>query len=205
MNDLQLKDQIIKFRKEHGLTQKQLADHIHYSDKVISKWECGETYLDVAALKQLSDFFEVPIDEMIGGSKQIDYSSTLSTHKLEVIITEHPSFLSKVWIIFPIIAVVISVFYGPMMFAIASIILGLLLCVYAFTIVNYTLETMYQGINITVINRVIRTELLINHVLVDGIYSVFNLNPVLGGKIDDKIISAKMSNMISIKCDIFIS
>ena len=65
MNEIQLKNSIIKLRKERGLTQRQLAEHINYSDKVISKWECGESFPDIVALKQLSDFCNVSIDEIV--------------------------------------------------------------------------------------------------------------------------------------------
>lgn len=36
-----MKDIIIKRRKELNLTQQQLAEMLHISDKVISKWETG--------------------------------------------------------------------------------------------------------------------------------------------------------------------
>ena len=32
---------IAQLRKEQGLTQKQLADQLHISDRTISKWERG--------------------------------------------------------------------------------------------------------------------------------------------------------------------
>ena len=34
---------IKKLRGEKGLTQKQLADMLHVSDKAVSKWECGDS------------------------------------------------------------------------------------------------------------------------------------------------------------------
>ena len=32
---------ILQLRKEKGLTQKQVADRLHITNKTISKWECG--------------------------------------------------------------------------------------------------------------------------------------------------------------------
>ena len=32
---------IAQLRKEQGLTQKQLADQLHISDRTVSKWERG--------------------------------------------------------------------------------------------------------------------------------------------------------------------
>ena len=44
-------------RKEKGLTQVQLAEQLHYSDKAVSKWERGESLPDLAVMKQLADFY----------------------------------------------------------------------------------------------------------------------------------------------------
>ena len=32
---------ILQLRKEKGLTQQQLAEMLHISNKAVSKWECG--------------------------------------------------------------------------------------------------------------------------------------------------------------------
>ena len=37
---------IRQLRKERHLTQKQLADALHISDKTVSKWECGVSHSD---------------------------------------------------------------------------------------------------------------------------------------------------------------
>jgi transcriptional regulator with XRE-family HTH domain len=204
MHDIQLKDNIVKFRKERGLTQKQLAAYIHYSDKVISKWECGESYPDLVALKKLSDFFEVTTDELIHCSIEKEPSISTKAHKLDVITTEKPSLLIRSWILIPLIAVINSIFYGPMIFGMTLFIFGLLLVLYTFTIVNYTFETVYQGVSIKIVNRIKKVELFINNELVDGAYSIFCLNPELTGKIADQTLRVKLSNIASIKCNVFI-
>ena len=35
---------IAQLRKEQGLTQKQLADQLHISDRTVSKWERGVSH-----------------------------------------------------------------------------------------------------------------------------------------------------------------
>ena len=52
-------------RKEQGLTQLQLAEQLHYSDKAVSKWERGESLPDLAVMKQLADFYGVLIDDFL--------------------------------------------------------------------------------------------------------------------------------------------
>ncbi len=52
-------------RKQHGLTQLQLAELLHYSDKAVSKWERGESMPDLAVMKQLADFYGMSIDSFL--------------------------------------------------------------------------------------------------------------------------------------------
>ncbi len=52
-------------RKEKGLTQLELANVLHYSDKSISKWELGYAIPSVDILKEFADFYGVTIDFLI--------------------------------------------------------------------------------------------------------------------------------------------
>ena len=61
---------LIFLRKSRNLTQLQLATELNYSDKSISKWECGETLPDIATFSCIANFFEVSVDELI--SRPID-------------------------------------------------------------------------------------------------------------------------------------
>jgi DNA-binding XRE family transcriptional regulator/desulfoferrodoxin (superoxide reductase-like protein) len=54
-------------RTEKGLTQAQLAQLIHVSDKAVSKWERGLGCPDVSLLGTLSEVLEVNIDKLLQG------------------------------------------------------------------------------------------------------------------------------------------
>lgn len=54
-----------ELRKSRHLTQVQLAEQLHYSDKAVSKWERGESLPDLAVMKQLADFYEITIDDFL--------------------------------------------------------------------------------------------------------------------------------------------
>ena len=43
-------ENLISLRKEHKLTQLELAEKIGYSDKAVSRWEHGEVLPDVETL-----------------------------------------------------------------------------------------------------------------------------------------------------------
>ncbi len=58
---------ICRLRKEKGLTQKQLADTLHLSNKTVSKWETGSGCPDVSLLPQLSALLNVDIEKILLG------------------------------------------------------------------------------------------------------------------------------------------
>ena len=62
LNDI-LADNLVYYRKAKGLTQIQLAEELHYSDKSISKWERGEGLPDVLILKSLAEFYGIDVDD----------------------------------------------------------------------------------------------------------------------------------------------
>lgn len=55
-------------RKALGLTQQQLADRLHLTNKAISKWETGEGLPDISVLKDLAEALEVSTDELLGAT-----------------------------------------------------------------------------------------------------------------------------------------
>ena len=46
---------IAKMRKEKGLTQKELADQLHVTDRAVSKWERGICCPDISLLEDLAN------------------------------------------------------------------------------------------------------------------------------------------------------
>lgn len=58
---------LARLRKEKELTQKQLADAMHISDRTISKWERGAGFPDISLLRVLSDLLDVNIKTLLSG------------------------------------------------------------------------------------------------------------------------------------------
>ena len=56
---------IADLRRRDGLTQLDLAEHLNYTDKAVSKWERGESVPDIAVLKQIADLFHVTVDYLV--------------------------------------------------------------------------------------------------------------------------------------------
>ena len=61
---------IYELRKSKNLSQYQLADMIPISRQAVSKWERGESVPDSQTLLQLSDIFDVTINELLTGERK---------------------------------------------------------------------------------------------------------------------------------------
>lgn len=64
-----LGDCIAALRKARGMTQKELAESLHISDKSVSRWERGETAPDLSLLPALAEHLDVSLDELLSGRK----------------------------------------------------------------------------------------------------------------------------------------
>ena len=60
------KNKIVEFRKERGLSQRQLATQIGTSQANLSRWEQGLNEPSVIECWKLADFFETSIDVLVG-------------------------------------------------------------------------------------------------------------------------------------------
>lgn len=69
MNPEKIGGLIYALRKEHGLTQLQLAGKLHVSDKAVSKWERGGGCPDVSLLPGLAEVFGVNLEDLLSGER----------------------------------------------------------------------------------------------------------------------------------------
>ena len=60
---------IRKLREKNSLTQAELADALHISDKTVSKWETGKGYPDMTLLEPIARVFGVSITELLSGNE----------------------------------------------------------------------------------------------------------------------------------------
>ena len=59
-------ERLITLRKQQGLSQEQLGYELGVTRQTVSKWELGVTTPEMDKLIQLSDFFHISIDELVG-------------------------------------------------------------------------------------------------------------------------------------------
>jgi len=58
-------EQLKKEREKRGWSQTFLAEKIHVSRQSVSKWETGKNYPSIEVIIELSDLFEITIDELL--------------------------------------------------------------------------------------------------------------------------------------------
>ena len=65
MKNQTLGDMIATLRKEHNMTQLQLAEKMNVTDKAVSKWERNLSCPDIDSLPRLAEVFGITVDELM--------------------------------------------------------------------------------------------------------------------------------------------
>lgn len=77
---------IAQQRKELGLTQAELAEKLHVTDKAISRWERGVGLPDINMLEPLAEALNVNLIELVQAKKAIE--ETISIQEAETIVLD---------------------------------------------------------------------------------------------------------------------
>ena len=78
MDSIQFGAFVAQLRKEAGLTQRELADRLHVTDKAVSKWETGKGFLDLKLLEPLAQALGVSLVELLQGERSPRESLTVA-------------------------------------------------------------------------------------------------------------------------------
>lgn len=80
---MNLKDKLIKLRKDNSLTQDELAEKLYVSRQTVSNWENGKFYPDIETLILISNTFNIPLDDLLKADKNvvIDIDKKIKSHK----------------------------------------------------------------------------------------------------------------------------
>ena len=69
--DMTIGKRIGLLRRQKGLTQEELANHMGVSPQAVSKWENDQTCPDISALPKLAQLFGVTVDELLSGREEL--------------------------------------------------------------------------------------------------------------------------------------
>ena len=72
---------ISALRKNSGMSQAELAEKLHYSDKAISKWERGESTPDVDSLNEIAIIFGVSVEYLFKEHDEKEIKNKAKTEK----------------------------------------------------------------------------------------------------------------------------
>ena len=94
MDNLKTGSLIRELRKEHSLTQKELAEKLHITDRAVSKWERGVCAPDIALLEPLANILNVTVTELISGERNppLENADTPLVPKTETAVREAISY-----------------------------------------------------------------------------------------------------------------
>ena len=69
--DMTIGKRIGLLRRQKGLTQEELANHMGVSPQAVSKWENDQTCPDISALPRLAELLDVTVDELLSGKEEL--------------------------------------------------------------------------------------------------------------------------------------
>lgn len=75
LNPIDTGTKISSLRKERNMTQKDLADKLHVTDKAVSKWERGLNYPDLSILPALAKVLDTSVAEILGLEQNVSDST----------------------------------------------------------------------------------------------------------------------------------
>lgn len=68
---MQIGTVIKTLRKQHNMTQDELAEKLNVSSQAVSKWENGRNMPDIMLLLDIADCFDVTVDELLRDNKSV--------------------------------------------------------------------------------------------------------------------------------------
>lgn len=78
-------------RVSAGLTQEQVAEKIMVSRQTISNWETGKSLPDIVSVMNLSDLYQISIDDLLKGDRRmkekLEKDVTITKNNKRLIIT----------------------------------------------------------------------------------------------------------------------
>ena len=60
---------ICENRRKQGMSQKELANKLHITDKAVSKWERGISFPDISMLIPIAEVLEISLYDLLTGGE----------------------------------------------------------------------------------------------------------------------------------------
>ncbi len=76
---MKLAENIRFYRRQLGISQRELASYLNAKGTLVSNYEVGYSTPDIYTLIKLADIFEVTLDELVGREFKIKNSTKLKS------------------------------------------------------------------------------------------------------------------------------
>lgn len=76
MNQQKIGEFLKELRQEKQITQEQLAEQMGVSRRTVSRWETGNNLPDLSVLVELSDYYNVDLNEIFRGERRSEIMDT---------------------------------------------------------------------------------------------------------------------------------
>ncbi len=104
-------ENIIAFRKANGMSQQDLGDMLHVSSKTISRWETGKGMPDLSVLPTIAALFNVSVDELLTGEKNVPISSHTLEKSLNYLVKKNTNIITLIGTLLCLIMGIILINY----------------------------------------------------------------------------------------------
>lgn len=97
---------ILALRKEHGWTQKELADRLHVTDKAVSKWERGLNFPDIALMDPLAKELGTTVLSLLGLEDATEETIVETITNVSVGETSRMRRMLRTWVVVGLLAAI---------------------------------------------------------------------------------------------------
>ncbi len=103
---MELSEKIQKLRKEHNLTQEQLAEQLFVSRTAVSKWETGRGMPSMESLQMIARLFNITLDDLLRAEEVI----TIAENENKENISRFASFVDGIFNIAAIVGLLLPLY-----------------------------------------------------------------------------------------------
>jgi len=118
---------LIAKRRERGITQDELAEHVGVSKASVSKWENGNSYPDITHLPIIASYFDISIDQLLNYSPQLSdaeikkiynrLTENFATKPFEDVIAECETLVKKYYSCYPFVQYIVILYLNHVIMA----------------------------------------------------------------------------------------
>lgn len=156
---------IAEKRKQKNLTQQELADILHLSNRTISKWECGKGIPDSSIMMELCEVLDISVNELLFGENisSEEYKKKADENIISLIDKSQSTYKYK-------IAHVLYYLFSELI-----LVIFLIICIYTNTMSG---SELIDYIDMPALLIIVGTTIII--LLITGLYKYFILSFKIG-------------------------